>query len=116
MGCRGWPVRNSRMWAPWKALPGEAQGTPPSAGNELGVLGALFPCLPTAEKEACSGQLEVLGAWVQGMGCRRAGWAPPTLSRWALPLRGAVGLGRECAPCCLHWTATTRASVSLQLA
>lgn len=117
---QGWGAEGGLSEIPKCGLPGglcwEKHRAPrPSAGNELGVLGALFPCLPTAEKEARSDQLEVLGAWVQGMGRRRAGWAPPTLSRW-LPSEGPVGLGHECAPGCLHWTATTRAFVALQLA
>lgn len=28
MGCRVWPIRNSRTWAPWRSLPGEAQPCP----------------------------------------------------------------------------------------
>ena len=75
-GCRGWPVRNSRMWAPWRSLPGEAQPRPQPCH--------LLPTSPACSQLRQRGvpdQLEVLSAWVQQMECRRTGWAPLTLSR-----------------------------------
>lgn len=76
MGCRGWPVRNSRMWAPWRSLPGEAQPRPQPCH--------LLPTSPACSQLRQRGvpdQLEMLSAWVQQMECRRTGWAPLTLSR-----------------------------------
>ena len=75
MGCRGWPIRNSRTWAPWRSLPGEAQPCPQPRH--------LLPSCPACSQLRQRGvpdQLEVLSAGVQRMKCR-TGWAPMTLSR-----------------------------------